>query len=54
MEDQQIRFDYGASYERMMGVWSRLAGDVFLDWLKPVAGPDGSMSVAATVRSQNG
>ena len=38
MEDQQIRFDDGASYERMMGVWSRLAGDVFLDWLKPGAG----------------
>jgi SAM-dependent methyltransferase len=30
-----IRFDDGASYERMMGVWSRLVGQVFLDWLKP-------------------
>ena len=29
----QIRFDDGAGYERMMGVWSRLAGNVFLDWL---------------------
>jgi hypothetical protein len=29
----QIRFDDGAAYERYMGVWSRLAGDVFLDWL---------------------
>src|SRR5579864_3080725 len=28
----------GASYERMMGVWSRLAGDIFLDWLAPRAG----------------
>jgi ubiquinone/menaquinone biosynthesis C-methylase UbiE len=28
-----IRFDDGASYEEMMGRWSRLAGDVFLDWL---------------------
>jgi SAM-dependent methyltransferase len=33
MEEQKIRFDDGASYERMMGVWSRLAGDIFLDWL---------------------
>jgi len=38
MTDQQIRFDDGASYERMMGVWSGLAGDVFLDWLKPGVG----------------
>jgi ubiquinone/menaquinone biosynthesis C-methylase UbiE len=38
MAEQQIRFDDGASYERMMGVWSRLAGDVFLDWLAPSAG----------------
>ena len=38
MTEQQIRFDDGASYERMMGVWSRLAGDVFLDWLKPHSG----------------
>jgi len=35
MSDNQIRFDDGAAYERMMGVWSRLAGDVFLDWLAP-------------------
>jgi SAM-dependent methyltransferase len=35
---QQIRFDDGASDERMMGAWSRLAGDVFLDWLKPGSG----------------
>ena len=38
MTEQQIRFDDGASYERMMGVWSRLAGDVFLDWMKPGSG----------------
>src|SRR5215813_13797514 len=38
MAEQQIRFDDGASYERMMGVWSRLAGDVFLNWLKPRSG----------------
>jgi ubiquinone/menaquinone biosynthesis C-methylase UbiE len=27
------RFDDGAAYERMMGRWSRLAGEAFLDWL---------------------
>ncbi len=31
----EIRFDDGAAYERMMGAWSRLAGEVFLDWLAP-------------------
>ncbi len=35
MAELPIVFDDGASYERMMGVWSRLAGEVFLDWLKP-------------------
>ena len=34
----EIRFDDGASYERMMGVWSRLAGGIFLDWLAPPRG----------------
>ena len=38
MVDQQIRFNDGAGYEQMMGKWSRLAGDVFLDWLAPPAG----------------
>lgn len=38
MAEPQIRFDDGAGYERMMGKWSRLAGEVFLDWLKPPAG----------------
>jgi SAM-dependent methyltransferase len=38
MAEPQIRFNDGASYERMMGIWSRLAGDVFIDWLKPRAG----------------
>lgn len=33
VSDEPIRFDDGAAYERMMGRWSRLAGDVFLDWL---------------------
>jgi SAM-dependent methyltransferase len=38
MTESQIRFDDGAAYERMMGVWSRLVGDVFLDWLSPPKG----------------
>jgi SAM-dependent methyltransferase len=33
MAEQQIRFDDGAAYERMMGAWSQLAGGTFLDWL---------------------
>jgi ubiquinone/menaquinone biosynthesis C-methylase UbiE len=33
-----IRFNDGASYERMMGVWSRSAGEVFLDWVAPKPG----------------
>jgi hypothetical protein len=23
----------GAGYEQMMGIWSRFAGEIFLDWL---------------------
>ena len=38
MPQHQFRFDDGAAYERMMGVWSRLAGEVFLDWLAPPPG----------------
>ena len=38
MAEQPIRFDDGAAYERMMGLWSRPAGDVFLDWLAPRPG----------------
>jgi ubiquinone/menaquinone biosynthesis C-methylase UbiE len=38
MGQQPIRFDDGAAYERAMGVWSRLAGEVFLDWLAPQPG----------------
>jgi SAM-dependent methyltransferase len=38
MAEPQIRFDDGAGYERMMGTWSRYAGEIFLDWLKPPAG----------------
>jgi SAM-dependent methyltransferase len=36
--EQQIRFDDGAFYERMMGVWSRFAGEIFLDWITPAPG----------------
>jgi SAM-dependent methyltransferase len=35
MSGQTIRFEDGALYERTMGVWSRLAGEVFVDWLAP-------------------
>ena len=38
MVEQQIRFEDGAAYERMMGTWSRLAGTIFLDWLAPRSG----------------
>jgi ubiquinone/menaquinone biosynthesis C-methylase UbiE len=34
----ELRFDDGAAYEQMMGVWSRLVGEVFLDWLRPAQG----------------
>ena len=33
MAAEQVRFEDGAAYEEMMGKWSRIAGDVFLDWL---------------------
>ena len=38
MAEHQIEFNDGAAYERMMGQWSRLAGDVFLDWLAVESG----------------
>jgi SAM-dependent methyltransferase len=38
MAQETIRFEDGAGYERQMGVWSRLAGEVFLDWLAPAPG----------------
>ncbi len=38
MSDQPIRFDDGAAYEEMMGTWSRLVGNIFLDWLAPPSG----------------
>lgn len=33
MNDATALFGDGKAYERMMGRWSRLVGDVFLDWL---------------------
>ncbi len=38
MAEQTIRFNDGAAYEQMMGIWSRSAGDIFLDWLAPPSG----------------
>lgn len=38
MSKPEIRFDDGAAYEEMMGTWSRLVGNVFLDWLNPAPG----------------
>ena len=38
MVEPQIRYEDGATYERYMGDWTRLAGATFLDWLKPPTG----------------
>ena len=38
MSSSRIRFEDGAAYERMMGVWSQLVGPEFLGWLSPVPG----------------
>ncbi len=38
MAQQPIRFEDGGAYERAMGVWSQIAGQVFLDWLAPAQG----------------
>ena len=38
MAEPGITFDDGDLYERTMGVWSRPAGEVFLDWLAPAPG----------------
>jgi ubiquinone/menaquinone biosynthesis C-methylase UbiE len=38
MSEPQFGFDDAAAYERRIGEWSRLAGDVFLDWLTPRGG----------------
>ena len=36
MLQKALKFTDGSAYERFMGIWSRLAGDVFLDWLSPL------------------
>jgi len=33
-----IRFDDGDAYERFLGIWSGIVGQVFLDWLSPASG----------------
>jgi len=38
MAEQQIRYDDGAAYDRMMGTWSRISGNTFLNWLAPSRG----------------
>lgn len=38
MASEQIQFNDGAAYARFMGVWSKLAGASFLDWLAPEPG----------------
>ena len=38
MTSEPIRFTDGTGYDRFMGVWSRLAGQRFLDWLAPNPG----------------
>ncbi|MCT0225031.1 class I SAM-dependent methyltransferase [Synechococcus sp. CS-1328] len=38
MTSEPIRFTDGAGYDRFMGVWSRLAGQEFLDWIAPNQG----------------
>jgi ubiquinone/menaquinone biosynthesis C-methylase UbiE len=38
MSATPITFNDGKAYERMMGRWSRLAGDQFLDWIEAPKG----------------
>ena len=38
MTEPTITFEDGAAYERFMGKWSLLAGDVFLDWVASAKG----------------
>jgi hypothetical protein len=35
MAETQNLFDDGKAYERLIGRWSRIAGEKFLDWLEP-------------------
>ncbi|MFO1149889.1 MAG: methyltransferase domain-containing protein [Alsobacter sp.] len=38
VNDTSVRFNDGAGYEELMGRWSQLAGQQFLDWLCPEPG----------------
>ena len=38
MPQVQVTFDAADDYERVMGQWSRLIGERFLDWLAPAPG----------------
>jgi ubiquinone/menaquinone biosynthesis C-methylase UbiE len=38
MAEHQVRYEDGAAYERMMGAWSQISGNLFLDWLAPSSG----------------
>jgi hypothetical protein len=38
MSSEPIRFTDGTGYDRFMGVWNRLAGQTFLDWIAPSPG----------------
>ena len=35
MTQTTVKYEDGPAYERGMGVWSQLAGEVFLEWLAP-------------------
>lgn len=47
MVNKPIEFNNADNYERFMGVWSRSAGELFLDWLAPKKVCVGLMSAAA-------
>jgi len=36
----ELKFSDGASYDHMMGPWSRSVGELFLEWLDPAPGLD--------------
>ena len=36
MPDQIIKFEDGAVYEQLMGIWSQSVGLEFLEWLAPM------------------
>jgi len=35
MAEEQINYTDGAAYERTVGKWSQLAGEIFIEWLAP-------------------